>query len=365
MYDKRIIRLREAMQKQNIDCLILTPSTDLFYIIGGPRHMMERLVCLILTNDEIHYFAPSFEMNEFPEDKKSLMDCHGWSDTDDPFNLVKRFLSKPHKTAVGRLTPSWVLLKLQGLYPNSAWVSAENLLSEMRIKKDRHEYKLLKEAQKKACKALARLFGIGFAGRTEIQVSNMLRNFSAEEGIENNGGGVASGPNSASPHHSSTDRVIQKGDVVTIDFGGEEPGLGYQNDTTRTFCIGTVPEDFAEIYDTVNRANQAAFLAAQIGSPCEAVDQAARSVIVQAGYGEYFIHRTGHGLGLDTHERPYIARGNTLPIESGFVFSDEPGIYIPGKYGVRIEDQIFMQDDGPERLTPMEPPLDHGLKVFD
>jgi Xaa-Pro aminopeptidase len=353
------------MEEQNIDCVILTPSSDLFYLAGGPRRMMERLVCLILTHDEIHYIAPAFELDEFPESKKSLMDCHGWSDTDDPFGLVKKVLPRPRQAAVGRLTPAWVLLTLQGLYPGSSWTSAENLLAALRIKKDEYEYRMLKAAQQKACKALARLFGIGFAGRTEIQVSNMLRDFAAEEGIENNGGGVASGPNSAFPHHNSTGRIIQRGDVLTIDFGGEEPGLGYQNDTTRTFCVGTVPEGFEEIYDTVNRANEAAFLAARIGSPCAAVDHAARSLISRAGYGRYFVHRTGHGLGIDIHEPPYMTGDNTLPIESGFVFSDEPGIYIPGTYGVRIEDQIFMHDDGPERLTPMEPPLDHGLKVFD
>ncbi len=159
----------------------------------------------------------------------------------------------------------------------------------------------------------------------------------------------ASGPNSASPHYHTGDRVIAEGDAIVFDFGAELDG--YLSDMTRTVVIGDPSDEYRKVYDIVLRANQAAFEAVRPGVPCEDIDKAARDLITEAGYGEYFIHRVGHGLGLDVHEDPYLVKGNTTPLAPGMVFSDEPGIYIPGKFGVRIEDTVVCTEDGAERLN--------------
>jgi Xaa-Pro aminopeptidase len=200
----------------------------------------------------------------------------------------------------------------------------------------------------------------GIRGLTEREAAELLVRYLADNGLSGSSLPiVASGPNSAFPHHRPGSRVIAEGDAVIFDFGGMEVEFGYHADTTRTYVVGKAPEGFAKIHDIVLRANQAAFEAAKPGVPCEAVDRAARELITRAGYGEYFTHRLGHGLGLDIHENPYITAGNNQAVQAGNCFSDEPGIYIPGKFGIRIEDALFIHQDGAERLTP----LDHDITI--
>lgn len=166
---------------------------------------------------------------------------------------------------------------------------------------------------------------------------------------------VASGPNGASPHHDVSDRVIQKGEPVVVDIGGQLHS-GYCSDSTRTYSVGEPPAEFSAYYEVLRRAQDAACAAVRPGVSCESVDAAAREVIAEAGYGDYFIHRTGHGIGIETHEEPYIVAGNGEPLEPGFAFSVEPGIYLPGRHGARIEDIVVCTDSGGERLnnTPRE-----------
>lgn len=362
MYKKRIEKARAQMAQEGIDQLLLTHSTDLFYLTGAHGMAMERLACLFLSGDKAYFVAPGFEIGSLPPASRELMECHGWKDGDDPFALVAKLLGNAkRKVAVGRNVPGWVLLGMQETLSGAAWVSADAMMTALRSVKDEYEYKMMKQVQEKSCKALEKVWEHGVEGRTEIEVSRMLRDFSAEFGVDCAGGGVASGPNSGFPHHHAGDRVIQKGDVVTIDYGGEEPGIGYQADTTRTFAVGFIPEGFQEIYDIVREANQAVFEAAKPGIPCEELDAVARGIITKAGYGEYFTHRVGHGLGLDVHEHPYLSAGNTQALQAGNAVSDEPGIYLPDRYGVRIEDQLFIHEDGAERMTP----LHHDLLVVD
>jgi len=156
---------------------------------------------------------------------------------------------------------------------------------------------------------------------------------------------VASGPNGASPHHEVSDRVIQAGDPVVVDIGGTMPS-GYCSDCTRMYGVGEPPADFLEYYAVLQRAQQVAVEAVRPGIPCEAIDAVARDIIAGDGYGDLFIHRTGHGIGLETHEEPYIVAGNTLPLTEGMAFSIEPGFYLPGKWGARIEDIVIVTEDG-------------------
>lgn len=364
LYDTRLARARQAMREKDIDLLLLTPATDLFYLTGMRGHLFERLACCIISKDEVHFISPVFELGNLREDARSLLCCHGWRDGEDPFALADGLLPRQGCTiAVGAAVPSWVLLGMQALRPQYTWVSAEGLMRGLRMVKDEAEYALLKKAQQNSCRALCRLIEHGLCGMTELQAGKLLMQYSDEEGVDSPDGVpiVAAGPNSALPHHVTGDTVIRPGDVVVIDFGGENRGEGYIADTTRVFAVKRMPEGLQEIYDIVMAANQAAFEAAKPGAVCEDVDKAARSVIEKTGYGRYFTHRLGHGLGLDVHEHPYLSAGSKHVIEAGNVFSDEPGIYIPGRFGVRIEDLLFVHPEGAERLTP----LDHTLRVVD
>lgn len=364
IYEQRLARARTAMRQQGVDLLVLTPSTDLFYLTGMRGHLFERLACCIVTMEDVHFISPVFEVGNLKEDTKQLLCCHGWSDGEDPFALAGNLLPKGTRTvAVGTAVPSWVLLGMQMLRPGYHWISAEALMRGLRMVKDETEYQLLKKVQANSCRAFTRLLEHGLCGMTELQAGKLLMQYSDEEGVDSPDGVpiVAAGANGALPHHITGNTVIQPGDVVVIDFGGENAGEGYIADTTRTVAVKREPDGLREVYDIVRAANQAGFEAAKPGTLCEDVDKAARSVIEKAGYGPYFTHRLGHGLGLDVHEHPYLSAGNKHVIEAGNVFSDEPGIYLPGRFGVRIEDLLFVHPEGAERLTP----LDHELRVID
>ena len=363
-YETRLARARSAMDRLGIDLLLLTPSTDLFYLTGVQGHLYERLTCCILTREEVHFLSPAFELGNLSGSSRDLLTCHGWSDGEDPFALAGAVLPQsPRTAAVGASVPSWVLLGMQALRPQYRWSSAEELMRELRMVKDETEYRLLKDTQARSCRALGRLIEHGLCGLTELQAGKLLMQYSDEEGLDSPDGVpiVAAGPNSALPHHVTDDTPIRAGDVVVIDFGGRGREGGYIADTTRTFAVKRMPEGLPEIFDIVRAANQAAFEAARPGTPCQEVDRAARGVIEAAGYGPFFTHRVGHGLGLDVHEHPYLSAGNGHIIEAGNVFSDEPGIYLPGRFGVRIEDLLFVHPEGAERLTP----LDHHLYIID
>lgn len=353
-YSARLTRLREEMRQQEIDLVLLTPSTDLIYLTGIRERMMERLVLLAVDQREAHFIAPDFETKNLGAEARALLNVHGWADGQDPFAVVDRLLpAGAQRAAAGRQIPGWLLLGIMGLRPSWQWEVADRLLVGMRSVKDQEERRLLKEAQEGSCRAFLKLLEHPFLGKTELEISKLLAELVSREGMEIGRPIVASGPNGALPHHHPGQRVIEEGDAVVIDFGGYFPAAGYQADTTRTVCVKRMPEGFREVYDITLEANRAAAQAARPGIPCEAVDKAARDVITAAGYGEYFTHRLGHGLGLDTHENPYISAGNKELLREGNSFSDEPGIYLPGRFGVRIEDQLLLHADGAERLTPL------------
>jgi Xaa-Pro aminopeptidase len=218
------------------------------------------------------------------------------------------------------------------------------------VSKDDAELAAQREVARRTDQAWAAFLEAGpIGGLTERQAMDRLDQLMKERGITPLFGICASGPNSASPHYHTGERVIELGDAVIFDWGGELDG--YLSDMTRTVVIGEPSAEYRTVYEIVLRANQAAFEAVRPGVPCEDVDRAARDLITQAGYGEYFIHRVGHGLGLDVHEDPYLVSGNTMPLAPGMVFSDEPGIYMAGKFGVRIEDTVVCTESGAERIN--------------
>nr|WP_281352232.1 M24 family metallopeptidase [Phytoactinopolyspora alkaliphila] len=219
------------------------------------------------------------------------------------------------------------------------------------MRKDTAEIDALREAGSAIDRVHARVPEWLKAGRTEAQVGGDIAAAIIAEGHERvDFVIVASGPNSASPHHETGERVIQAGDVVVVDIGGTT-AAGYCSDETRSYAVGEPPADFAAQYDALLRAQRAAVDHVRPGVSAESVDAAARDVLTDAGLGEYFIHRTGHGIGMETHEEPYIVTGNDRALEPGFAFSIEPGFYIAGRYGARIEDIVVTTDDGVERLN--------------
>jgi len=218
------------------------------------------------------------------------------------------------------------------------------------MQKDAHEIELMREVSRRTDEAWAEFVEGGpISGLTESQAMERLQALMHKRGLAGGFGICASGPNSASPHYHTGDRVIQQGDVVIFDWGGTLEG--YHSDITRTVVVGEPTDEYRRVYEIVLRANQATLDAVKPGVPCERLDQVARTIITEAGYGPQFLPRVGRGLGLDVHEEPYLVGGNQMPLAAGMVFSDEPGIYLEGNFGVRIEDAVVCTDEGGVRLN--------------
>jgi Xaa-Pro aminopeptidase len=353
VYRKRWGKAREKMREEDIGALLLVPGTDLYYLTGFRGHVTDRFTGFLLTPERAFFLYPVFEKDRINRELLDSAEGLPHRDGEDPYGIFTGLL--PRKDGIiavdARIWGS-VLLTLQERLPKARWLDAGKILIPLRIEKDGEEYGLLREAQRRAALGLEELYNWGLEGRSEKEAAAKLTAFCAQAGLEQAGWGpiVASGPEGANPHHKSGDRIIGRGDPVVIDFGGVYGG--YQADMTRTPVIGKGDGEFKAVYETVLAANEAAFGAAKPGTPCEAVDAAARDLIGRAGYGEYFNHRLGHGIGLDIHEDPYMVKGSTRLLRPGMAFSDEPGIYLPGKFGVRVEDILFMGEKEAERLTP-------------
>ncbi|MEX1157430.1 MAG: Xaa-Pro peptidase family protein [Thermomicrobiales bacterium] len=353
IYRARMERAKAEMARQGVDFLFVTPSSDLTYLLGYPAHASERMTLLCVPREgEPFVVAPTLEAVRL-ESRSDIVDVHRWEETESPAELVARLVENAAGASVGVSDQTWAvfLIRLQEKLPDTTFTSGNNVLRELRMVKDEREIDLLREAGARADRAWERFIASSrIAGRTERDVAGDIRALMSDEGLEPGGFLiVGSGPNSSSPHHMTSDRVIQDGEAVVFDFGS--PYQHYYSDITRTIHVGEPSDAFRRVYDVVLAANRAARAAVRPGVACEAIDRAARDVIEEAGYGEYFIHRVGHGLGLDGHEEPYMVDGNKLPLAPGMVFSDEPGIYIPGKFGVRIEDILVCTADGAESFN--------------
>jgi len=273
-----------------------------------------------------------------------------WEETEDPYALVAERL--PRTGTVGVADEMWavMVLRLRDAMPGVRQVAAGEVMRRLRMRKSPAEVEALREAGAAIDRVHALVPELLRPGRTEREVGRDIGEAILAEGhVRVDFVIVGSGPNGASPHHELSDRVIEPGDPVVVDIGGTMP-TGYCSDSTRVYCAGEPPRDFLEYYRVLQEAQEAAVRAVRPGTAPEAVDAAARDLIAAAGYGEYFVHRTGHGIGLQTHEHPYIVSGNTEPLEPGMAFSVEPGIY-PGAHGARIEDIVVCTEDGAERMN--------------
>jgi Xaa-Pro aminopeptidase len=349
-------RLRDvgtATAAAGLDALLLTPGPDLRYVTGYDAHQSERLTCLVVPADgDPLLVVPRLELpaaQASPAGRLAL-ELAGWDETDDPYALVASRLGPVG--AVGLSDRMWALmvLRLRAAMPGTGQVLASAALRDLRARKSPAEIAALLAAGEAIDRVHAQVPGWLRPGRTEKQVAADIGDAILAAGHATADFAiVASGPNGASPHHTAADRVLQVGDAVVVDIGGTMPS-GYCSDCTRTYVIGEPPADFAAYYRVLQDAQEAACAAVRPGVTAESVDAAAREPITAAGYGEYFVHRTGHGIGLETHEDPYIVSGNGEQLQSGYAFSIEPGIY-PGPHGARIEDIVVCTSDGCRRLN--------------
>ncbi|WIX91560.1 Xaa-Pro peptidase family protein [Amycolatopsis sp. DG1A-15b] len=361
----RLDRARAAAAAAGTDALLIAPGSDLRYLLGQAGGSFERLTTLVVPADGTPALVvPKLEAPGYadvPTDDLGV-ELLTWVDGDDPYKLVADRLGKPGRVAVSDFTPALHVLALRAALGEAEQTLAGPVVRELRMRKDAAEIASLREAGAAIDRVHARVHEWLRPGRTEAEVGADIAAAIVEEGhVQADFVIVGSGPNGASPHHDVSERVIEKGDVVVVDIGGPLPA-GYNSDSTRTYAVGEPRDaDVAETYAVLQRAQAAAVAAVQPGVTAEAVDAAARDVIAEAGFGEYFIHRTGHGIGLDVHEEPYIIAGNALPLEPGMAFSVEPGIYQPGRWGARIEDIVIVTGDGSESVNNQP----HELVVLD
>ncbi len=362
VYLDRIKRARVEMQRAGVDALILSVGHDLPYLTGYLAMPLERLTLLVVPREGVaSLIIPRLEaprVRELP----SVFSLVPWNETDDPIVLAHQLLGNARTIAVGDQMWSRFLVDLLLHRPDCRYVRSVEVMEALRSRKDAAEIAALVAAGAAADRVAAQLHAgeIPMVGRTEAQVSADISARLIAEGHQKvNFAIVAAGENAASPHHHAGDRVIQHGEIVLCDFGGTMNG--YCSDITRCVHIGEPPADIAQAYAVLMEAQAAGVAAGVLGSTCENVDSVTRAIIDAAGYGEYFVHRTGHGIGMEEHEDPYMVSGNVTPIAAGHAYSVEPGIYVPGKWGMRLEDIVVATDNGPVSVNH----ANHALVVLD
>lgn len=356
IFAERLERARQAMRAQGVDVALLSLGLDMPYLTGYNAMPLERLTMLVLpANGDAVMVIPRLEAPRV-KPMPNVFSLHPWNETDDPVaitaELVRSVVPSSRVIAVGDQMWARFLVDLMPLLPNTQYRRSVDVIGSLRMRKDSAEIDALRAAGSAVDIIAGDLQAgrIALVGRTEAQVSADLSARIIAQGHDVvNFAIVAAGENAASPHHHPGSRVIQPNEIVLCDFGGTMNG--YCSDITRCVYTGEPSSEVAEAYAVLFEAEAAAVRAATVGTPCEEVDAVARRVITAAGFGEYFIHRTGHGIGLDAHEDPYIVSGNSLALEAGHAFSIEPGIYMPGKWGMRLEDIVVATVDGPDSMN--------------
>jgi len=339
---------------RGLDALLITPSPDYAYLLGYQAPALERLTCLVLPVDgDPTLVLPRLEEPLAIHELDDLADALGvvpWDETDDPIRLVQGLLGAVRRVGIQDQMWARFALRLGAALDPAELVAAGPSMGALRGVKSPEEIERLRAAAAAADEAMRAITEERLSGRSEAEVSRRIRDLLLDAGHDDAGFAiVASGPNAASPHHTAGDRNIGAGDAIVLDIGGSRDG--YASDTSRTAFVGEPPAEFAALYAVLRDAQRAACEAVRPGVAASAIDAAARDIIDEAGYGEAFLHRTGHGIGLETHEEPYIVASNPEPLVAGNAFSVEPGIYIRDTWGARIEDIVVCTADGGERLN--------------
>jgi Xaa-Pro aminopeptidase len=351
----RINRVVEQLQESALSAMFITPGSDLSYLIGYHAVPLERLTMLVVTqNHEPFLIVPRLERSAALASPFGATgwEVISWGESDDPYAIIGDRLNGLSGTIAldGHMWADRVLT-IQGRFPDIDCVSAAPIINAIRVIKSLDELDHLREAAAAIDRVHAQVPRFLRAGRTEREVGRDIADLILAEGHSSvDFVIVAAGPNGASPHHEVSDRVIQDGDPVVVDIGGTMPS-GYCSDCTRTYSVGEPSPEFLDSYEVLQRAQVLSTQAVRDGARSHDIDAAGRNELTEHGLGEFFIHRTGHGIGLDTHEEPYIGPDNPTVISSGMVFSIEPGFYIEGRYGARIEDIVICTPEGPETLN--------------
>ncbi|WP_254546257.1 M24 family metallopeptidase [Halomarina pelagica] len=357
-FERRARACQERLDARDAAAVVLFPSRNLYYLTGFSETPGERHLLFVLPRSGDPVFLVPELYGEQVREGTWVADVRTWADDDDPLVHLERVVADCDLPG-GRVLlddTMWARFTqdLRRVLPDASFGLASEALAPLRIRKDEAEVDALRRAGATADRVVeeVRALGPDAVGLTEAELAREIERRLADAGGE----GVSfeplvgSGPNGAKPHHAHSDRTIEAGDPVVLDFGTLV--AEYPSDQTRTVVFdGEPPERFVEVHDVVREAQEAAVRTVAPGVTAGAVDAAARGVIEDAGYGERFVHRTGHGVGLDVHEEPYLVAGNERELEPGMVVSVEPGIYLPGEFGVRIEDLVLVTDDGAERLN--------------
>jgi Xaa-Pro dipeptidase len=348
----RLDRLRKTMSEQSIDLVALGPNAHLAWLLGMHPHGDERPLLLCITKSFAGFLMPSLEA----ESARTQTDLpfFTWNDADGPNSAFIKLLQ-----ACGAESAKNIVLDetmradfaglVQDALPEEKRQFTATTVGALRMSKDMDEYHKLKRNAISADTAMKAAWSKMKMGMSEVQVAEIISDSFKSQDVAPLFTIVGTGRNGAMPHHHTGTAILQKGDAVVMDIGGGKDG--YSSDITRMAVIGSPPEGYAEIHAVVEAAVQAAMFAAKPGVKAHVVDDAARRVITQAGYGEYFMHRTGHGMGVEIHETPYISASSQTILKEGMVFSIEPGIYLPNRFGIRLEDIVILRADGPEILS--------------
>ncbi|WP_299540117.1 aminopeptidase P family protein [uncultured Streptomyces sp.] len=352
VYRARMARAADAAGEAGLAGLLVAPGPDLVHLTGYQPIGTERLTLLVLApgKDPV-LVVPTLEA---PDAERAVgapaLTLRDWTDAKNPYDVTVPLLDAAGRYGISDNAWAMHLLGIQQRLPGSAYASLTEVLPMLRAVKDAAELERLAAAGAAADATYEEILKVRFEGRRETEIAADLTDLLTRYGHEQvDFTVVGSGPNGANPHHEAGDRTIGRGDMVVLDFGGLKHGYG--SDTSRTVHVGEPTAEEQRVHDIVREAQRAGCDAVRPGAACQDVDRAARAVITEAGYGERFIHRTGHGIGVTTHEPPYMIEGEERPLVPGMCFSVEPGIYLPGRFGVRIEDIVTVTEDGGRRLN--------------
>ena len=358
----KVDRLRVKMREQNVDLIVLAPGANLNWLIGVNPHADERPLLFFLTLSGSAFLMPELEAKSAKQ--HTDIKFYNWSDASGPLKAVDKILSDLKAHSFRSLVIDDTMRAdhaaiIQDKLKNSKRLFTASTIGALRMKKDNAEQNILRINAYQADLAMQRAWDIIKPGLTEENIGLEIQNSFSDQGASPQFSIIASGKNSAFPHHQTGSTILKKGDSIVIDLGGRFEG--YASDITRMLTIGSPPKDYALVHQIVEDAICAALTASIPGEIARNVDKAARQVIERAGFGKYFVHRTGHGLGTEIHEPPFITSTSETILKPGMVFSIEPGIYIPDKFGVRLEEIVILRDDGPEILSK----IPRELKVIN
>lgn len=351
---ERLAALRASLRETGNDMIALGPGPHMHWLLGFEPHGDERLLLLLITETGIGFVMPALEADSASQ--HSDLPMHLWSDAEGPDKALTQTLEAVGGTAAKQVVidegmrADFALTLLDRL-PGAAHVFTESTIGRLRMKKDAAELAALKESAALDDRAMQAAFAALKPGMTEDDLAQVIRDTFAEAGASPLFTIVGAGGNGAFPHHQTGKTVLQRGDAIVIDIGARLNGA--PSDITRMAVLGEPPEGYDEIHAIVEGAVQAAMAVARPGIRAHEIDDAARGYIAAAGYGEYFLHRTGHGLGVEVHEPPYMTASSQTVLEEGMVFSIEPGIYLPDRFGLRLEDIVYLTADGCERLSEL------------